>query len=73
MASHVTGGPPQRNQSRQQVVLHDEVPHPIPNSREHHFFAGTDYYLDLADKVLKPKHKHDNEASTCTSAVSSPS
>ena len=57
MASHVTGGPP--HHSRQQVILHDEVPQLIPNSREHHFFAGTDYYLVLADKVLKPKHKHE--------------
>jgi hypothetical protein len=62
MASQVTGGPPQRNHSSQQVILHDEVPQLIPNSREHHFFAGTDFYLALADKVLKPKHKHANEA-----------
>ena len=61
MASQVTGGPPQRN-PRQQVILHDEVPQLIPNSRGHHFFAGTDYYLALANKVLKPKHTHETEA-----------
>jgi len=62
MASHVAGGPPQRNQSGQQVICHDEGPH--DNRGEHRtvFFAGTDYYLGLADKVLdsQPRNRHDN-------------
>ena len=43
-------------------MLHNGGPHDY--SRERHpgeMFAGMEHYLELADKVLKPKHKHDNE------------
>ena len=65
MASRAIGDPPNRNHSTRQVMFHNGGPH--DNSREHRpgeRFAGMEHYLDLADKVLKPKHKHETEANS---------